>query len=180
MMSKPLSLFMIALITATRPLSAQVIDIGSCPAVKVQERLDPNKRARICQLVHVVSVAPCRAQFSGKWFEIERTFVRRSNQRLHCVSVEYYYDGQGKVLCGQQRRSAQIQSNALFGCFTRTTTSVPSCTAVAAHCGCTLVLYVWILCRNHTVTEPYLANLRGYVQQWTGIPTRLFSKTPCK
>lgn len=33
-------------------------------------------------------------QFSGKWFELERTFT--TGVRLNCVSAEYYYDGQGK------------------------------------------------------------------------------------
>ncbi|KAL1421884.1 hypothetical protein MTO96_022597 [Rhipicephalus appendiculatus] len=188
MVSKPLSLLMIALITATRPLSAQVIDIGSCPAVKVQEKLDPNK-------------------FSGKWFEIERTFARRSNQRLHCVSVEYYYDGQGKFSAVNSAVLPNGHTNRVLGELTILNHTEPAkmsmkfyarnpeqrpfwvlytdydkC-AIVYRCRRSLwlhTMYVWILCRNHTVTEPYLANLRGYVQQWTGIPTRLFSKTPCK
>ncbi|KAH7962435.1 hypothetical protein HPB52_016068 [Rhipicephalus sanguineus] len=85
MVSKPLSLLMIALIT--RPLSGQVIDIGSCPAVKVQEKLDPNKILE----TSAGCVRPSTAR-SG----LASCQPRRSNQRLHCVSVEYYYDGQGK------------------------------------------------------------------------------------
>ncbi|XP_077512317.1 apolipoprotein D-like [Amblyomma americanum] len=178
-----------ALVAATSPASCQVIDIGPCPAVKVQDKLDPNK-------------------FSGKWFEIERTFARyANNQRLHCVSVEYYYDGQGKFSAVNSAVLPNGHTNRVLGELTVLNQTEPAkmsmrfyarnpeqrpfwvlytdydkC-AIVYRCRRSLwlhTMYVWILCRNHTVTEPYLANLRGYVQQWTGIPARLFSKTPCK
>ncbi|KAH7966357.1 hypothetical protein HPB49_015484 [Dermacentor silvarum] len=159
LVSKPLLilLLLVPLITVTSPVLGQVIDIGTCPAVKVQEKLDPNK-------------------FSGKWFEIERTFARRSNQRLHCVNVEYYYDGQGKFSAVNSAVLPNGHTNRVLGELTILNQTEPAKMSMKFYAR----MYVWILCRNHTVTEPYLANLRGYVQQWTGIPPRLFSKTPCK
>ncbi|KAH9370277.1 hypothetical protein HPB48_007386 [Haemaphysalis longicornis] len=121
---------------------------------------------------------------------MERTFARRgNNQRLHCVRVEYYYDGQGKFSAVNSAVLPRSRAAPFLGPLhglrkVRHRVPLPPL-PLASHkyvqlLLCYTVLYAWILCRNHSVTEPYLANLRGYVQQWTGIPANLFTKTPCK